>query len=174
MTLLIIISALLYSSLVEYCIHRFVQHSSYEKKHIKEHHRIFHGIKSYEAEDGKPEDIISGFKDNLEIGIVYLLPAVMLFNQNIIYLLLFVVVCFLYNFWGERVHLYSHISKNGFIERLEVFKKLKEHHRVHHYIYYSNYGVGTTFWDRVFRTKKAADKEYEVRVAKRLNIPRGE
>lgn len=157
--LLIIISAFLYASLVEYCLHRFVQHHSYEMDHIKEHHRIFHGIKSYEDKDAKSEDILSDFRGILLNIILYLLPAAIIFIQNKIFGVVFLVVCSLYNLWEECVHLYSHKSSNIFLGKFFIFKRLKEHHKVHHYIYNSNYGIGSTFWDIVFRTKRIADKE---------------
>jgi sterol desaturase/sphingolipid hydroxylase (fatty acid hydroxylase superfamily) len=160
------ISAFLYSSLVEYCLHRFVQHSSYEMEHIKNHHRIFHGLKSYEIKDAKSEDILLNAKGILLNCALYLLPATAIFMQNKTFGILFLAVCFLYNLWEEYVHLYSHKSANMFFEQLEVFKKLKEHHRVHHYIYNSNFGIGTTLWDVVFRTKKLADRGREARMGK--------
>ncbi len=162
--LLTAIWAFLYSSLVEYCLHRFVQHLSYEMDHIKNHHRIFHGIKSYEAKEGKREDILLDAKGILLNGILYMLPSIVVFMQNKLLGCIFFAICFLYNLWEECVHLYSHKSANIFLERLEVFKRLKEHHRVHHYIYNSNYGIGSTLWDIVFRTKKLADREREARM----------
>lgn len=164
--LLTIISAFLYSSFVEYYLHRFLLHRSYEMDHIKNHHRIFHGIKSYEAEDAKSEDILLDVKGIALNGVLYLLPSALIFGRNRTFGVLFLVVCFLYNLWEECVHLYSHKTAKVFLEKLQVFKKLKEHHRVHHYIYNSNYGIGSTFWDVIFRTKKIADKEREARTLK--------
>ncbi|WP_423739195.1 sterol desaturase family protein [Clostridium thermarum] len=71
--------------------------------------------------------------------------------------MLFLVICYLYNFWEEFIHLYFHKKSNLFIIKLNLFKHLKEHHRVHHYIYNSNYGIGTTLWDYVLGTKKHAE-----------------
>lgn len=161
MLLLIGISAFLYASLVEYCLHRFVQHKSYEMEHIKIHHKIFHGVKSYEIDNAKAEDILLDAKGILLNGSLYLIPASIILYENKFNGILFFVFCLLYNLWEEYVHLYSHKSSNVFIEKLKIFKRLKEHHRVHHYIYNSNYGIGTTLWDIVFRTKKLADKRRE-------------
>jgi hypothetical protein len=164
--LLTIISAFLYASFIEYSLHRFIQHSSYEMDHIKNHHRIFHGIKSYEDEAAKSEDILLDAKGLLINGSIYLLPASLIFMSNRMLGFTFALVCFLYNFWEECVHLYSHRSSNTFLERVNIFKRLKEHHRVHHYIYNSNYGIGSTIWDIIFRTKRTADREREARMAK--------
>lgn len=159
--LLTVISAFLYASLIEYCLHRFVQHRSYEMDHIKNHHRIFHGVKSYEAEDAKSGDILLDATGLLLNAVLYVLPAVIVFMQNKGLSVLFFVICFLYNLWEECIHFYSHKNSNIFLEKLELFKRLKEHHRVHHYIYNSNYGIGSTLWDVVFRTRKAADRKLE-------------
>lgn len=165
---LTIISAFLYSSLIEYCLHRFVQHRSYEVEHIKNHHRIFHGIKSYELEEAKSQDILLDVKGILLNSLLYLLPATIIFTQSKIFGIIFLVVCYLYNLWEECVHFYSHKSAKVFFEKFELFKKLKEHHRVHHYIYNSNYGIGSTLWDALLRTKKRADKELEAKMAKNV------
>lgn len=165
--LLNVILAFLYSSCIEYFLHRFVQHSSYEMDHIKNHHRIFHGIKSYEAETVKSEDILLDANGIMLNGGLYLLPALIVFTQNKIFGVLFLAACLVYNLWEEYVHLYSHKSAKTFLEKLEFFRKLKEHHRVHHYIYNSNYGIGTELWDVVFRTKRSADKELEVKMGRK-------
>jgi sterol desaturase/sphingolipid hydroxylase (fatty acid hydroxylase superfamily) len=162
----IIIAAVLYSSFIEYCLHRFVQHRSNEIDHIKKHHRIFHGVRSYEAENVQKEDILLDAKGILLNGVLYLLPSFVVFTQNKGLGVLFIAVCFFYNLWEECVHFYSHKSSNIFLEKLELFKRLKEHHRVHHYIYNSNYGIGTELWDVVFRTKKTADGKLEAKMIK--------
>lgn len=163
----IIIAAFLYSSFIEYCLHRFVQHRSNEIDHIKNHHRIFHGVRSYDAENVQKEDILLDAKGILLNGVLYLLPSIIVFTQNKGVGVLFVAVCFLYNLWEEYVHFCSHKSSNVFLERFQLFKRLKEHHRVHHYIYNSNYGIGTELWDVVLRTKKAADMKLEAKMARR-------
>lgn len=162
----IVISAFLYSSLIEYCLHRFIQHSTYEMDHIKNHHRIFHGIKSYEYEAAKSEDILLDLKGILLNATLYLIPTSIVFLQNKLLGVLFFIVCFLYNLWEECVHFYSHKSAKVFLEKFQLFIKLKEHHRVHHYIYNSNYGIGSTLWDVVFNTKRKADIKLELKMAK--------
>ncbi|MBC2581935.1 sterol desaturase family protein [Clostridium sp. DJ247] len=152
--LLTIIFSLLYSSLVEYCIHRFLLHRSYKQSHIKDHHRIFHGIKSYEFNEPNPEDIISSKKDIL-ITVAFSLPIVLIiFIQNKLFAVLFLLTSFVYNLWGEYVHFCFHRTNNNILDKFTFFKKLKEHHRVHHYNYNTNYGIASRFWDIVFGTKK--------------------
>lgn len=162
--LITVILAFLYASLVEYCLHRFVQHRSYEVEHIKNHHRLFHGVKSYQFKEAKSEDILLDAKGILMNIVLYLVPSVSIFMRSKIYGILFFVICFVYNMWEECVHFYSHKTTNMFLEKTEPFKRLKEHHRVHHYIYNSNYGIGSTIWDIMFGTKKLADKKWEERI----------
>ncbi|ERI94418.1 fatty acid hydroxylase family protein [Clostridiales bacterium oral taxon 876 str. F0540] len=162
--LVIVILAFLYASLVEYCLHRFVQHRTYEIDHIKNHHRLFHGVKSYQIKEAKSEDILLDAKGILTNIVLYVIPSAVLFMQSKIYGILFLIVCLIYNVWEECVHFYSHKITNTFLEQNRLFKRLKEHHRVHHYIYNSNYGIGSTIWDIVFRTKKLADRRWEERI----------
>ena len=151
---LVILTALLYSSLVEYCLHRFILHRSYKAEHVKEHHRIFHGLKSYELEKAKTSDILSSFWEILRNVCLYLPPTLLVFIKSRGLGIIFLSVCILYNAWEEVLHLYFHKKTNIFIVKFKVFKTLKEHHRIHHCIYNSNYGIGTSFWDIVFKTKR--------------------
>lgn len=162
--LIAVISALLYSSLVEYCLHRFILHRSYEQDHVKNHHRIFHGLKSYEFEDINTDDVLSSVTEIFRNVVLYLPPTLIIFLQSKYFGALFLVVCLFYNFWEELVHLNFHRSRDGLLSKLKVFDNLKEHHRVHHYIYNSNYGIGTSFWDSVFKTKKVADNNRKTAV----------
>jgi sterol desaturase/sphingolipid hydroxylase (fatty acid hydroxylase superfamily) len=152
--LLSIITALLYSSLVEYSLHRFFLHKSYEQDHIKLHHRTFHGLKSYELDNVESSEILLSGKERLINGVLYLPPAGLFFLKNSKLGLVFFAVCFLCSCWGELLHLYFHKKTDLFFAKHYIFKSLKEHHRVHHYIYSSNYGIGSSFWDIIFRTKK--------------------
>jgi sterol desaturase/sphingolipid hydroxylase (fatty acid hydroxylase superfamily) len=154
MTVVTIILSLLISSFVEYCLHRFLLHSSYEQSHIKDHHRIFHGIKSYELKEVNADEILSDWKEML-LKISPMIPiSILIFVNNMPLGILFILVSILYSLWSEYLHLSFHRSNTIFFARYEFFKKLKEHHRVHHYIYSTNYGIGTTFWDIVLKTKK--------------------
>ena len=151
---MIVITALLYSSLVEYCLHRFILHRSYKAEHVREHHKIFHGLKSYELEKVKASDVLSSCSEILRNIILYLPPALFIFMKSRALGSLFLTLCILYNIWEEILHLYFHKKSKLFIANFIIFKALKEHHRIHHYIYNSNYGIGTSFWDLVFKTKK--------------------
>jgi sterol desaturase/sphingolipid hydroxylase (fatty acid hydroxylase superfamily) len=127
---------------------------------------MFHGVRSYETQDAKAEDILLDIKGVALNIILYLIPAAFVFTKSKTLGILFFIVCLLYNLWEECVHLYSHKSSNIFLKKLGFFTRLKEHHRVHHYIYNSNYGIGSTLWDVVFRTKRSADKELESKMSK--------
>ncbi|MBU5592255.1 sterol desaturase family protein [Clostridium sp. MSJ-4] len=151
---LTIISALLYSSLVEYCLHRFALHHSPKQIHITNHHKKFHGIKSYQLSKVNSVDVVSSKKYILS-NILLALPISLIISTLNIYLgILFITISIVYTLWVEYLHYYFHKSNNARLEKLKFFQRLKEHHRVHHYIYNSNYGMATRFWDKVFRTKR--------------------
>lgn len=154
MVLAIIIVALLYSSLVEYCLHRFLLHHSYEQEHIKIHHKIFHGISSYELEEIDKTTVLSSAGEILRNVVLYSPAAAAVFINNKALGILFLAVCMLYNAWEELLHFYFHKKSDMFLEKLKIFQALKEHHRVHHYMYQYNFGIGSDFWDFIFRTKK--------------------
>jgi sterol desaturase/sphingolipid hydroxylase (fatty acid hydroxylase superfamily) len=148
------LGALLYSSLIEYCLHRYILHRSYEEDHIKSHHKTFHGQKSYEIKDFDAYEIISDAKEIFRNIVLYLPLAVIIFNFKSLGGIIFFLACVVYSLWSEYLHLSFHKSTGGIFKGLGLFKKLKEHHRIHHYVYNSNYGIGSSFWDKVFRTKK--------------------
>ncbi|GFP78202.1 sterol desaturase family protein [Clostridium fungisolvens] len=150
-----IMSGLLYSSLIEYCLHRFLLHNSYEQEHVKVHHKVFHGIDSYELEVIDKETVLSSFGEILRNIVLYLPLAIAIFMKSRFLGILFLIVCIIYNLWEEFVHYYFHKkNKQLFVFKLKLFKKLKEHHRIHHYMYRYNFGIGTSLWDVIFRTIK--------------------
>lgn len=150
----VIILALLYSSFVEYCLHRFLLHSSYEHEHIKIHHKLYHGLESYELEQVDKFTILSGFWEIMRNVLLYLPAALLIAVNSLKYGILFFIVCLIYNGWEELLHFYFHKKSEVFLERLKLFKALKEHHKVHHYMYQYNFGIGSSFWDIIFKTKK--------------------
>ncbi|QAA32499.1 sterol desaturase family protein [Clostridium manihotivorum] len=156
MLMLIIVAGFLYSSLVEYCLHRFLLHHSYEQEHVRIHHKVYHGIESYELEEIEKDTVLSSIGEILRNVALYLPVAIAIFIYSKAFGVLFLIVCIAYNMWEEFVHFYFHKKNKLFIEELKFYRNLKEHHRVHHYAYMYNYGIGTSFWDIVFRTKKKA------------------
>jgi sterol desaturase/sphingolipid hydroxylase (fatty acid hydroxylase superfamily) len=122
---------------------------------VKVHHKVFHGIESYELEVVAKETVLSSFGEILRNILLYLPVAIAIFIKNNFLGILFLVVCIVYNLWEEFVHYYFHKKDEKlFVLKLKLFKKLKEHHRVHHYMYRYNFGIGTSFWDVLFKTSK--------------------
>jgi sterol desaturase/sphingolipid hydroxylase (fatty acid hydroxylase superfamily) len=118
------------------------------------HHKVFHGIKSYQLDEINRGDVLLNTEELMRNALFYLVPAIPIFMLNKTLGIVFFSVSFLYNVWEEFVHLNFHKKTDIFIVNLKFFQNLKEHHRVHHYIYNSNFGIGTSFWDIMFRTKK--------------------
>lgn len=151
---LTIVSSILYSSLVEYCLHRFFLHHSPKQKHIQNHHKIFHGIKSYELSEVNADDIVSS-KKYIFSNIAFTFPLIaLIFVYNKFYAILFLAISFVYTLWQECLHYYYHKDTHNILQGFKFFQRLKEHHRIHHYIYNTNYGLACRLWDVVFRTKK--------------------
>jgi sterol desaturase/sphingolipid hydroxylase (fatty acid hydroxylase superfamily) len=53
---------------------------------------------------------------------------------------------------NDRAHYYVHVSPNK-LEKFGWFRKMREYHLKHHVEETSNYGVLSSIWDRVFKTK---------------------
>lgn len=146
--------ALLYSSLIEYCLHRFALHHSPKQRHIVNHHQKFHGSKTYQSKYITPKDVISNKKYILSNILPAIPLSLIIFTINQGLGVLFIITSISYTLWVEYVHYYFHKSENSLLESLKFFQNLKEHHRIHHCIYNTNYGIASRFWDKVFRTKK--------------------
>jgi len=152
MYILIIISAFLLSSLTEYILHRFFLHRSTEVGHIKEHHAKFGGHQSYSNIHSSYKDILSGTKYIITNIIPYLLVSIYLSFTKIRYGLIFFIVAFIYTIWIEWSHYVFHHPLNTRLESLKTFKRLSYHHKLHHSYYVINYGIGSRFWDLIFRS----------------------
>ena len=141
------------SSLVEYLLHRYYLHRSPKDPHILKHHKDFNGQSSYSQIDAKKADIVSS-KLYLAVNAALYFPLGYAFFQiNHSFAIIFLTSAMCYTIWIEYVHLLFHRPAGQRIEETAFFKKIKEHHRIHHIRYRVNYGIGSDWWDRVFKTK---------------------
>ncbi len=154
MFIIVIISSFMLCALMEYLLHKFYLHKSSGHPHISEHHVSFHGRKTYEVADASYKDIVS----NIVYIIFSWLPCGIIgftmYPQFPKLGTLFATIGFLYLLWVETVHYLFHKPHYYFIEDGPIFKKLKEHHRIHHIYYKTNFGIGSTLWDIILKTKK--------------------
>lgn len=159
MIVLIIITGILMASLMEYMLHKYYLHKSGEHPHIAKHHVLFHGKTTYESQDASYKDIVSNIGYILFTWSPCGLVAIILFPINTSYAMAFALSGVLYTVWVEFVHYLFHKPHGWWIEENRLFQNLKEHHRIHHIYFKSNYGIGASFWDYIVKTEKHAIKK---------------
>lgn len=153
MIFLMIILGFLSTALMEYLLHRYYLHKKGGHNHIHIHHKNFKGDQSFENNKMNLKDIMSS------PGYIFITssPALILtvlfyFNFGLISLWLY-FFSIAYDLWLEFVHYLFHSPKRTKFETSKFFLLLKENHRVHHEKFKYNYGIGSTFYDYIFKTK---------------------
>lgn len=153
MIISIILSSFMLCSLMEYLLHKYYLHKNSGHPHISQHHVMFHGKTSYEHAEASYKDIVS----NLGYITTSWLPAGLIGFIIIPYDstlgVLFATTGLLYLIWVECSHYLFHKPHHFFIEKLYIFKQLKEHHRLHHIHYQTNFGIGSSVWDVILKTQ---------------------
>ncbi len=137
------------AALLEYLLHRYYLHMT-THVHITKHHKIFR--KQYEDPSYGYKDIVSNPGYIIASSLLALVLTIVLSfyykNSYIIY-----VTALVYLIWVEVVHYLFHSPSGYKFENLNIFQLLKEHHHQHHIRFKINYGIGSTFFDHLFRTK---------------------
>ena len=138
------------AAFMEYTLHRYYLHQA-SHSHITHHHKIFkdkYEDSSYHLKDiaSHPSYVFSSSLLSLAVTLIF-----MTFNQEGAYFIY--IWALLYLIWLEVVHYLFHSPKGLKIENLTLFKQLKHHHHLHHIHYKVNYGIGSTFYDYILRTK---------------------
>lgn len=150
--------ALLYAELALYAAHRYQQHNKIRfQQRIFEMHTIWHhGMFSDEkihVESLKDMNmvILPFFVHGFVLGLIYLPLGFLisiLFKTDAGWIFMFAIT--LHLVWYEFVHTLSHLKYPPF------FTRLAKHHKEHHnpkLMGKYNFGVTTTFFDRLFGTK---------------------
>ena len=124
-------------TLVEYCFHRWVYHKGETLAHAG--HLLHHD--EPEALIGMPWFITSGVMYSLWFIFGYLLE-------------LRSASSFVSGWLSGFVFYYSfhHVIHHHFHLKNSWYRKLRAHHKVHHQIPESNFGVTNRFWDQIFGT----------------------
>lgn len=154
MILVILICAYLVASLMEYILHRYYLHKESGHPHITEHHVTFHGKRTYENMDTTYKDIVSNIWYILASWLPCLLVGSAIYRINTLYGVIFTSTGGLYLIWVEVGHYLFHKPHGYFIEGFTLFKDIKEHHKIHHTYYQNNFGIGSSVWDYLLKTKK--------------------
>jgi len=136
---------LLFWTLTEYVIHRYVFHFESEKPLIKRMIYLFHGIHHDDPDDAT----------RLVMPPV---PAILIMSLLIYIFYIFVPKDYFYAFTGSFIvgylaYDYIHYATHHFPMRSKVGKFIKKYHLLHHHAKEdSKYGVSNPLWDYVFRT----------------------
>jgi len=156
MILLTIVGLILWCSICEWSLHRFVMHKppfgfTYAyNAHTKVHHNIYKYDETYHAQEGDDgKKIPMAMWNGPVIATLAGLPM-LVFGYKMFVLTFVVAMC--YYFCYEIIHWYMHLPKMRFVEKTNLFRKLNGHHLLHHRYQKKNYNVVLPFADMIFGT----------------------
>lgn len=123
-------------TLVEYCFHRWIYHRGETLAHAG--HQLHHD--EPEALIGMPWFLTTGFIYGMWLfwGYWLMVPAASSYISGLL-----CGFVFYYSFH----HIHHHFRPQN-----SWYRKLRAHHKIHHQIPDTNFGVTNRFWDQVFRT----------------------
>lgn len=146
-------AGILVSAFVEYGFHKKYLHRDAKNGHIVIHHKDFHGNSAYENPHAKWKDVASSWAYIFANVAIYFPLSVFLCIFSRAWAGVFFFCALTYTFWVEGSHYLFHAPKGYYFEKWKWFQLVKEHHRIHHVVYSRNFGIGSTFWDHVLKTK---------------------
>jgi len=154
--LLTIVGLIMWCSVCEWALHRFVMHKppfgfTYAyNAHTKVHHSIYKYDETYHAQTGDDGKKIPMAKWN---GIVISLLAglpMFVFGYQMFILTFIVSMCYYLTY--ETIHWYMHLPKQRSVEYVWLYRRLNGHHLLHHRYMNRNYNVVLPFADMIFGT----------------------
>lgn len=146
--LLLYLGGLLFWSLFEYLMHRYVFHFASESKLARRFHYMIHGVHHQYPRD-KERLFMPPVPGILIISVLFLLFYLILERYTFTFLAGLLNGYLLYTLIHYSVHMYR---------PPKYFKKLWVHHAMHHYRYHDKaYGVSSPLWDIVFGTMPPRD-----------------
>ena len=130
---------------VEYILHRFIFHYMPKPKWAQRLHFIFHGVHHDYPSDAKRLVMPPSASIPLAVGFYFLFNALLPANYVYGFFPGFIV--------GYLVYDISHYAIHHFNFKANFWKKIKQHHMLHHYQDPTKgYGVSSPLWDKVFRS----------------------
>jgi 4-hydroxysphinganine ceramide fatty acyl 2-hydroxylase len=130
---------------VEYILHRFIFHYMPKPKWAQRLHFIFHGVHHDYPSDAKRLVMPPSASIPLAIGFFYLFNALLPANYVYAFFPGFII--------GYLVYDISHYAIHHFNFKGNFWKKIKQHHMLHHYQDPTKgYGVSSPLWDKIFRS----------------------
>lgn len=155
------------NSYFEYLSHRYHQHKSIPflrflyKFHTLEHHQLFNEEKM-EVDSHRDFSMVL-FPPHVTVGLLTLyfptlsLFAFLVFDMQVA--VNFYLASILSYLTYEFIHFASHHRSDSIYYKTPILNHLCQNHRDHHdpkLMAKKNFGVITTLWDRIFKTKKLA------------------
>lgn len=133
-------------TLVEYVMHRFVFHyAPPDKPWAQRMHFIFHGVHHDYPSDAKRLVLPPSVSIPLATIFYFLFNAILPANYIFAFFPAFILGYLFYDMTHYAIH---HFNFKG-----SVWKKIKQHHMLHHYQDPDKgYGVSSPLWDKVFRS----------------------
>ena len=133
-------------TLVEYTMHRFVFHyAPPDKPWAQRMHFVFHGVHHDYPSDAKRLVLPPSVSIPLATAFYFLFNAILPVNDIYGFFPAFILGYLFYDI--------SHYAIHHFNFRGNIWKKIKQHHMLHHYQDPAKgYGVSSPLWDKVFRS----------------------
>jgi 4-hydroxysphinganine ceramide fatty acyl 2-hydroxylase len=129
----------------EYILHRFVFHYYPKSKWGQRIHFIFHGVHHDYPSDALRLVMPPSASIPLALGFYFLFDALLPANYNYAFFPGFII--------GYLVYDISHYAIHHFNFKGSIWKKIKQHHMLHHYQDPTKgYGVSSPLWDKIFRS----------------------
>lgn len=137
-----VVSGLVFWTLAEYILHRYVFHFYPKSEWGKKIHFIFHGVHHDYPNDAKRLVMPPSASIPLALAFYYIFLYVLPAGTNEAFFIGFIAGYLVYDMMHYALH---HANfKNGF------WKKIKQHHMLHHYSDSTKgFGVSSDFWDRI-------------------------
>jgi 4-hydroxysphinganine ceramide fatty acyl 2-hydroxylase len=130
---------------VEYIMHRFVFHYVPKNKLGLRLHFIFHGVHHDYPSDAKRLVLPPSMSIPLATGFYFLFDALLPANHVYAFFPGFILGYLFYDISHYAIH---HFNFKG-----NLWKKIKQHHMLHHYQDPDKgYGVSSPLWDKIFRS----------------------
>jgi len=131
-------------TLTEYIMHRFVFHyAPPDKPWAQRMHFIFHGVHHDYPSDAKRLVLPPSVSIPLATGFYFLFRAILPAGTVFAFFPGFILGYLFYDMTHYAIH---HFNFRG-----NIWKKIKQHHMLHHYQDPDKgYGVSSPFWDKIF------------------------
>ncbi|MGZ3757374.1 MAG: sterol desaturase family protein [Mucilaginibacter sp.] len=138
------ITGLVVWTLVEYVMHRFLFHyMPPDKPWAQRLHFIFHGVHHDYPSDAKRLVLPPSVSIPLALAFYFMFNAILPANYIYGFFPAFLIG---YLFYDESHYAIHHFNFKG-----KIWKKIKQHHMLHHYSDPAKgYGVSSPLWDKVF------------------------